>query len=206
MVEDNLVYQLKSQGKSPIFMGDDTWLGLLPESFDEAYPFDSFNVWDLHSVDDGVEKHIFPAMEKNEFNFLIGHFLGVDHVGHRYNDNNISMEEKLDQINIIIEKVIKEMTDDTVLMVVSDHGMTHSGNHGGSTPDEVDTVLFAYSKQEFHESKYNIYDPTYKKSVDQIDIVPTISMLLGIPIPYNNLGQVIPDFILKNFNKEGEDF
>lgn len=77
-------------------MGDDTWMGLIPNSFDEAYPFDSFNVWDLDSVDDGVEKHIFPTMEKNEFQFLIGHFLGVDHVGHRYNDNNESMENKLE--------------------------------------------------------------------------------------------------------------
>lgn len=50
-----------------VFMGDDTWMGLIPNSFDEAYPFDSFNVWDLDSVDDGVEKHIFPTMEKNEF-------------------------------------------------------------------------------------------------------------------------------------------
>lgn len=28
-------------------------------------------------------------------------------------------------------------------------------------------------------------------------MVPTISMLLGLPIPFNNLGEIIPDFILK---------
>lgn len=35
-------------------MGDDTWKGLLPNSFDKLYPFDSFNVMDLDTVDDGV--------------------------------------------------------------------------------------------------------------------------------------------------------
>ena len=29
----------------------------------------------------------------------------------------------------------------------------------------------------------------------QIDIVPTLSLLLGTPIPFSNLGAVIPDFI-----------
>lgn len=35
-------------------MGDDTWMQLAQGSFAEAYPFPSFNVHDLHTVDDGV--------------------------------------------------------------------------------------------------------------------------------------------------------
>ena len=36
------------------FLGDDTWLQLFPSQFHEAKPYSSFNVMDLHTVDDGV--------------------------------------------------------------------------------------------------------------------------------------------------------
>lgn len=39
-----------------VFMGDDTWMQLLPDAFAQQYPFPSFNVKDLHTVDDGVWK------------------------------------------------------------------------------------------------------------------------------------------------------
>lgn len=35
-------------------MGDDTWMQLAQQAFAEAYPYPSFNVQDLHTVDDGV--------------------------------------------------------------------------------------------------------------------------------------------------------
>jgi predicted AlkP superfamily pyrophosphatase or phosphodiesterase len=35
-------------------MGDDTWMQLAQHAFTEAYPYPSFNVHDLHTVDDGV--------------------------------------------------------------------------------------------------------------------------------------------------------
>jgi phosphatidylinositol glycan class O len=34
----------------------------------------------------------------------------------------------------------------TILIVIGDHGMSESGNHGGNSPLETDTVLFFYSK------------------------------------------------------------
>jgi hypothetical protein len=37
-----------------VFMGDDTWMQMMPDAFDQAFPYPSFNVKDLHTVDDGV--------------------------------------------------------------------------------------------------------------------------------------------------------
>lgn len=37
-----------------VVMGDDTWMQLAKDAFSEAYPYPSFNVHDLHTVDDGV--------------------------------------------------------------------------------------------------------------------------------------------------------
>ncbi|KAJ7278063.1 hypothetical protein C8J57DRAFT_1713596 [Mycena rebaudengoi] len=44
-----------------------------------------FNVEDLHAVDEGVIRHLFPLLEDKSklFDLPVGHFLGVDYVGHR---------------------------------------------------------------------------------------------------------------------------
>jgi len=38
------------------------------------------------------------------------------------------------------------ISDRTVLIVVSDHGMTSDGNHGGSSQNETETIIFGYLK------------------------------------------------------------
>ena len=74
--------QLVNQGRKVVFAGDDTWMGLFPDRFLRAYPFPSFDVWDLDTVDNGVTKHLFEELKKpDDWDVLIGHYLGVDHAG-----------------------------------------------------------------------------------------------------------------------------
>ncbi|TFY70669.1 hypothetical protein EVG20_g2336 [Dentipellis fragilis] len=40
--------------------------------------------------------------------------------------------------------------------------------------------------------------PVPHRSVQQIDLVPSLSLLLGLPIPFNNLGTVIPEFFWRD--------
>src|SRR6266702_4538927 len=64
-------------------MGDDTWLSVFPTSFhpEMTHDFDSFNVEDLHTVDNGVIANLFPLLtNSSKWDFLVCHFLGVDHV------------------------------------------------------------------------------------------------------------------------------
>ncbi len=57
--EDNVIDQMLAK-KRIVFAGDDTWMGLFQkEKFSEAYPFPSFDVWDLDTVDNGVNSHLF---------------------------------------------------------------------------------------------------------------------------------------------------
>lgn len=46
-------------GKRVVFMGDDTWESLFPKRFHRSLPFPSFNVKDLHTVDDGILQHLY---------------------------------------------------------------------------------------------------------------------------------------------------
>lgn len=46
-------------GKRVVFMGDDTWESLFPKRFHRSLPFPSFNVKDLHTVDNGILQHLY---------------------------------------------------------------------------------------------------------------------------------------------------
>ncbi|KAF6817166.1 GPI ethanolamine phosphate transferase [Colletotrichum sojae] len=200
--EDNLLMQLKGAGKRIVHLGDDTWLSLFPDYFEPnvSRAYDSFNVWDLHTVDNGVIDHIFPLLKKEEkgkWDLLIGHLLGVDHAGHRYGPDHSAMTAKLQQMDTFIRDLAAQIDDDTLLVVMGDHGMDSKGDHGGESDDEVEAALWMYSKRPF----FGRTKPEYKKPpsmakirpVNQIDLVPTLALLLGIPIPYNNLGGPIEE-------------
>ena len=134
ITEDNVLDLLVRANKSLVFMGDDTWMALYPNQFKRAFPFPSFNVKDLHTVDNGVVSHLSKEMLKDDWDVIIAHFLGVDHVGHRYGPFHPAMKDKLLQMNQVLESMVKLMNeqpmDDTLLFVFGDHGMTDDGNHG----------------------------------------------------------------------------
>ncbi|KXX73794.1 GPI ethanolamine phosphate transferase 3 [Madurella mycetomatis] len=198
--EDNLLMQLRDAGKRIVHLGDDTWEALFPGYFvgNLSRAYDSFNVWDLHTVDDGVMEHIFPLMEKkDEWDLLVGHCLGVDHAGHRYGPDHLEMTKKLRQMDAFIRNLTATVDDETVLIVMGDHGMDGKGDHGGESDDEVQAALWMYSpKGIFGRTKPEYATPpaTAKtRAVNQIDLVPTLALLMGIPIPFNNLGRPIEE-------------
>ncbi|KAE8372883.1 hypothetical protein BDV26DRAFT_273250 [Aspergillus bertholletiae] len=200
--EDNIVAQLRTAGKNLVHLGDDTWHSLFPNYFDPemTQPFDSFNVWDLHTVDNGVNDHLFPLLHPEnatKWDVIFGHYLGVDHAGHRYGPNHPAMGAKLRQMDQVIRDLIAKVDDNTLLVVMGDHGMDSKGDHGGESNDEVDAALWMYSKRKFfgRTSPETVVPPktARERSIPQIDLVPTLSLLLGLPIPFNNLGSPIEE-------------
>ncbi|OJJ38433.1 hypothetical protein ASPWEDRAFT_103166 [Aspergillus wentii DTO 134E9] len=200
--EDNLVAQLRAAGKNLVHLGDDTWHALFPDYFDAnlTRAYDSFNVWDLHTVDNGVTENIFPLLQSEnatKWDVIFGHYLGVDHAGHRYGPNHVAMAAKLRQMDQVIRDLIAKVDDNTLLVVMGDHGMDSKGDHGGESNDEVDAALWMYSKKGIfgRTSPETVMPPNFARErfVPQIDLVPTLSLLLGMPIPFNNLGSPIEE-------------
>ncbi|ODV88010.1 hypothetical protein CANARDRAFT_193846 [[Candida] arabinofermentans NRRL YB-2248] len=202
--EDNLIAQFHSSKKNVAFVGDDTWTALFsPFLYSNlTHPYDSLNVWDLHTVDNGVIEHMMPILkESKEWDVLVGHMLGVDHCGHRYGPEHHAMKQKLNQMDTVVQDLINSIDDDTLLIVFGDHGMDSTGNHGGESQDEVESTLFMYSKKKHFgrvdNSSYDIGNlgKNYR-SVNQIDLVPTLASLMGIPIPFNNLGSPVKEVFI----------
>ena len=210
--EDNLVAQLRSAGKKLVHLGDDTWQSLFPGYFDPSLsrPYDSLNVWDLHTVDNGVTQHLLPLLHSSnssQWDVIFGHYLGADHAGHRYGPDHPAMTAKLRQMDGVFRNIIAALDDSTLLVVMGDHGMDVKGDHGGESDDEVQAALWMYSKKGIfgRRSSADVLPPQSAKdrAVWQIDLVPTLALLLGIPIPFNNLGAPIQEAFI---GRNGDDW
>ena len=100
--EDSLPYQFKANRRNLTFIGDDTWLGLYPDMLTKVFDYPSLNVQDLDTVDNGVMQHLGPELSLGDADLVIGHMLGVDHVGHTYGPSHWIIEKKLTQVNNFI--------------------------------------------------------------------------------------------------------
>ncbi len=215
------------------FVGDDTWIDLFPTQFDDAHPYPSFNTRDLDTVDNGCLLHlprlldrlaglktnIDPTTNVPLFELIVSHFLGVDHVGHTYGPNNPHMEKKLQQMDNMLSSTLDRIDNAPeksciVAFVLGDHGMTEDGNHGGGTSEEVNAGLFVHfspgcNAREGYDQRIDGREVGSEStqafdSIHQIDLVPTISFLLGLPIPYANIGGLVTAILPKPYS-EAED-
>ncbi|XP_038714577.1 GPI ethanolamine phosphate transferase 3 isoform X2 [Tripterygium wilfordii] len=213
IVEDNLIHQLVLNGKKVVMMGDDTWIQLFPRHFAKSYPFPSFNVKDLHTVDNGCIDHLLPALYEEDWDVLIAHFLGVDHAGHIFGVDSMPMIEKLKQYNSILERVIGVLEsqsgpgglhENTFFLVMGDHGQTLNGDHGGGGAEEVETSIFAMSFKKPPAPTPSEFDSSFCQldldqknmcigSVQQLDFAVTVSALLGVSFPFGSIGLVNPE-------------
>jgi ethanolaminephosphotransferase len=96
----------------------------------------------------------------------------------------------------------KPHLESTLLVLCGDHGMNDAGNHGASSPGETSPALVFMSPRMKQLPSKNYAVPAveseafkYYSLVEQSDLAPTMAALLGFPIPKNNLGAFIPEFL-----------
>lgn len=116
------------------------------------------------------------------------------------------MNPKQREMDSIVKQIYTAMETEkslrsTLLVLCGDHGMNDAGNHGGSAAGETSPALVFISPRlttiaSGAESPAFFRDDfQYYNVVEQSDIVPTLGALLGFPIPQNNLGVFIPNFL-----------
>ena len=113
------------------------------------------------------------------------------------------------------------MNNDSILLILSDHGQTNSGNHGGDTEEETTAYIFAAVKGNhtfnsnytslIQEKQFEFLNTRndskivtrekYRRFINLVDMTPTISRWLGIPIPFNNLGVFVPEMEIGDDHK-----
>lgn len=214
--QDTWLAQMKAKDTGKMVMyGDDTWLKLFPETFDRVDGTSSFFVADFTEVDNNVTRHVPEELAKDDWNTMVLHYLGLDHIGHKAGPRSPNMIPKQQEMDAIVEQVYSAMVNHawherTLLVLAGDHGMNDAGNHGGSGEGETSPALvfIAPKLQQISREKPSPILGNegfqYYSTIEQSDIAPTLAGLLGFPVPKNNLGVFIPDFLAFWLNEEAQ--
>uniref|UniRef100_A0A3B5KRI5 GPI ethanolamine phosphate transferase 2 C-terminal domain-containing protein n=1 Tax=Xiphophorus couchianus TaxID=32473 RepID=A0A3B5KRI5_9TELE len=194
LLEDNLIWQAKTAGKRIVFYGDDTWVRLFPKHFMEYDGTTSFFVSDYTEVDNNVTRHLDSTLKRDDWDVLILHYLGLDHIGHISGPHSSLVRPKLLEMDDVLKKIHSSLVSKEaegslpyLLVLCGDHGMTETGSHGGSSVPEVNTALVLISPA--FKRKAGMERPG---EVEQVDLAPTLALGLGLPVPQNSVGRVIP--------------
>ncbi|GFY70607.1 GPI ethanolamine phosphate transferase 2 [Trichonephila inaurata madagascariensis] len=192
--KDNLLHQAHLHNLKSVFYGDETWLKLFPDLFIRSEGTHSFFVSDYQEVDTNVTRHLDLEFSKKDWDIMILHYLGVDHIGHAFGPYSNLLPSKLKEMDEVIQLVYNNLKNksemQSLIVICGDHGMTSGGNHGGITESELLTpLIFISTNPSDFQTKDNI------KKIDQVDFAPTMSTLLSIPIPTNSYGNIIPDVL-----------
>ncbi|KAF2868408.1 GPI ethanolamine phosphate transferas-like protein 2 [Massariosphaeria phaeospora] len=215
--QDTWLAQLKAkQGGKLVMYGDDTWLKLFPDFFARADGTSSFFVSDFTEVDDNVTRHVPEELLNSDWNAMILHYLGLDHIGHKAGPRSPNMIPKQIEMDNMVRTIYdaidnEDHHENTLFVLCGDHGMNDGGNHGGSAPGETSPALVFMSPKlkkitEFMDRKSPV-DPKgefeYYRKIEQNDIAPTLAGLMGFPVPRNNLGVFVEEFL--HFWDDGAD-
>ncbi|KAL0061693.1 Glycosyl phosphatidyl inositol anchor synthesis [Marasmius tenuissimus] len=137
------------------------------------------------------------------------HLLGLDTTGHSYRPHSPEYMKNLQVVDNIVketEELVSDFYGDelTSYIFTADHGMSVIGNHGDGNPDSTRTPFLAWgrairgpltdSTPSSHDAYSKRWDmPTnLRRDIDQADIAPLVSTILGLDWPINSVG-VLPD-------------
>ncbi|KAL3995327.1 Type I phosphodiesterase / nucleotide pyrophosphatase family protein [Acanthocheilonema viteae] len=196
---DNIIDRLNDKGYRCTFCGDETWLRLFPNHFDNhSVGVTSFYVNDFKEIDDNVTLCMRSRLENNAietWDVMILHYLGLDHIGHSLGGKHSELNSKLIEMDFVIEEIYKRLYKiygtNFSIIVFGDHGMTEGGSHGGSSELETHVpIVYVDGKKRRSRS-----ETLYVSSVEQVDIVPTLSTLFNVAIPRENLGVTLLPYI-----------
>ncbi|CAG9795620.1 unnamed protein product [Diatraea saccharalis] len=196
---DSVLRVAADRGRRSIMYGDDTWLRLFPGLWAESDGTTSFYVTDYTEVDNNVTRHLDKVLAPNDknnpnFDFLVLHYLGLDHIGHLEGARSPKIKVKLKEMDDIIKKIFSAMQKwgrTGVLFICGDHGMRDAGGHGGATPAEVLVPLVVAKSEDFECPHPAGPGPT----VAQVDVAPSVAWLLNAPPPGDNTGRILPSLL-----------
>jgi len=114
--------------------------------------------------------------------FALLHLDHVDHVGHdsghmtpEYLKSIARADSLVGTVLAAIEKAA--MKENTLVMIVSDHGGINKG-HGGETDEEITIPVIYYGKGV--KEGYKIQQPVY-----QYDVAATVAFVFNLEVPYS---------------------
>ncbi|XP_052835373.1 GPI ethanolamine phosphate transferase 1 [Drosophila gunungcola] len=145
------------------------------------------------------EENVRPLRNTTSVVFFV-YLADIDLAGHAYTPYGPSFEEKLNftqrgirQTYDLFESVFNDSR--TAYLMTADHGMNDAGQHGGGGDREVETPFMLWGAgvnrmapdpgQNFTVDNEGLTLPLYQ--LEQTQLAPLMSALIGLPPPMNNM-------------------
>jgi phosphatidylinositol glycan class N len=127
---------------------------------------------------------------KQDGTILFLHLLGMDSVGHVFKPQSQEYLESIKFVDQGVMQVYAQMEAEfpdgkTTYVFTADHGMTNRGSHGDGDPDCTRTPLITWGSGVGH----------VHRDIQQSDLSPFFSSILGIPFAKNSIGVVPAEFL-----------
>ena len=127
-----------------------------------------------------------PTLSGIESGLIVAGLTATDEAGHDFGGESDEYREVVAAVDACLGLIVEALdTDETTFLVIADHGHIHrrgQGGHGGSEPEVVLTPLVLAGRG---------ITRSYGWTARQLDVAPTISGLLGLPLPANSQGEVL---------------
>ncbi|XP_042892631.1 GPI ethanolamine phosphate transferase 2-like [Penaeus japonicus] len=190
LTDDNLIQRWVDKGKRVHFFGDETWVKLFPTQFSKQDTVTSFFVTDYTEVDRNVTRNVQAALASSDWDVLVLHYLGLDHIGHTEGPMSPHVGPKLLEMDKVMKEIhtaLEEKGERYLITICGDHGMSDAGGHGGSSHSEVTTSAVLLS------NTFGKFSPSKTREVKQVDLASTLALLTGVPIPDGNIGRPLTE-------------
>jgi ethanolaminephosphotransferase len=99
-------------------------------------------VQDYTEVDSNVTRHVAEETEQSDWNAMILHYLGIDHIGHMSGSRAPHMIEKQKQMDDVVKTIFEAIEtrahhENTLLVLLGDHGTLRARTPTCSFPELI---------------------------------------------------------------------
>ena len=113
--------------------------------------------------------------------------LAGDDAGHEYGGESGSYRDVTAAVDRCLARLVDRLGQDATFVAVSDHGHVDRWGHGGHGGEEPEVLYAPFAMAGQGVRRADPFD------AELVDIAPTLSVLLGLPIPANSQGRVLWD-------------
>jgi hypothetical protein len=181
---DHLFAAAKRAGFRTGLAGHAGWGKLFPGALDERVLINDPPVTEidpLYRTSDSVAAGALGLLRQN-LQLILVHFPSVDLLGHGFGGASPEYAESVRRVDAHLATLLAAVDlGSTTVIVTSDHGHIDRGGHGGWEPvvKQVPLVL----------AGAGIRRGVQGGDVRQVEVAPTVAVLLGIPIPAHSQGR-----------------
>lgn len=147
-----------------------------------------FREWDDKYLTDTYVDQTIRIVEREKPRLVVLHLPDIDEVGHDFGGASQQYSDMVGRVDYDLRRLVEELQGDSTFVVVSDHGHTDTGGHGG-WEEVVRRVPCVIAGQGVRSSS---------GEGSQEDVAPTVALLAGIGVPRFSTGVVYAPALEQN--------